>query len=97
MIFLQPFLNQYSVQSAAQRDAQSNRNPVNQEIMPTKTTKETRDQSFWINDNKMVFFCCDGCGETLKKNKVDAHAARCRQCASVSCVDCGVSFFGGEF
>eukprot|EP00536_Pseudo-nitzschia_multiseries_P005301 jgi/Psemu1/238392/estExt_Genewise1.C_980006 len=45
----------------------------------------------------MVFFCCDGCGETLKKNKVDAHAARCRQCASVSCVDCSVSFWGDDY
>mmetsp|Transcript_77 Transcript_77/g.176 ORF Transcript_77/g.176 Transcript_77/m.176 type:complete len:80 (-) Transcript_77:91-330(-) len=43
----------------------------------------------------MVFFSCDGCGEMLKKNKVDAHAARCRRCASVSCVDCSVSFWGG--
>lgn len=33
----------------------------------------------------------------LKKNKVDAHAARCRNCASVSCVDCSVSFWGGKF
>jgi len=44
----------------------------------------------------MVFFSCDGCGEMLKKNQVDAHAARCRRCDSVSCVDCSVSFFGGE-
>ncbi|CAJ1954418.1 unnamed protein product [Cylindrotheca closterium] len=45
----------------------------------------------------MVFFCCDGCGETFKKSKVDTHAARCRQCASVSCVDCSVSFFGDDY
>mmetsp|Transcript_109190 Transcript_109190/g.163321 ORF Transcript_109190/g.163321 Transcript_109190/m.163321 type:complete len:268 (-) Transcript_109190:7-810(-) len=45
----------------------------------------------------MVFFCCDGCSETLKKNQVDAHAARCRTCASVCCVDCNVSFFGDDY
>lgn len=44
----------------------------------------------------MVVFICDGCGETLKKAKVDQHAARCRDCASVSCVDCSLSFWGGE-
>ena len=44
----------------------------------------------------MVFFTCDGCNETLKKNQVDAHVYRCRQgCESVSCVDCGISFYGG--
>lgn len=44
----------------------------------------------------MVFFLCDGCNETLKKNKVDAHAAKCRECWSVSCVDCSQSFPGGK-
>ena len=33
---------------------------------------------------KMVFFCCDGCGETFKKAKVDQHAAKCRECYAVS-------------
>eukprot|EP00577_Skeletonema_sp_RCC1716_P017076 CAMPEP_0113393926 /NCGR_PEP_ID=MMETSP0013_2-20120614/12193_1 /TAXON_ID=2843 ORGANISM="Skeletonema costatum, Strain 1716" /NCGR_SAMPLE_ID=MMETSP0013_2 /ASSEMBLY_ACC=CAM_ASM_000158 /LENGTH=285 /DNA_ID=CAMNT_0000277647 /DNA_START=24 /DNA_END=881 /DNA_ORIENTATION=- /assembly_acc=CAM_ASM_000158 len=45
----------------------------------------------------MVFFLCDGCNETLKKNKVDAHAAKCRECWSVSCVDCSQSFPGDEY
>ena len=44
----------------------------------------------------MVFFSCDGCSESLKKSHVDAHAARCRSCQSVTCVDCMVSFYGGE-
>lgn len=44
----------------------------------------------------MVFFSCDGCGEMLKKAQVDNHANRCRRCQSVSCVDCSVSFFGGQ-
>jgi len=33
----------------------------------------------------------------LKKNQVDGHANRCRRCDSVSCVDCGVSFFGDDY
>ncbi|KAL3781394.1 hypothetical protein HJC23_001597 [Cyclotella cryptica] len=45
----------------------------------------------------MVFFVCDGCNETLKKNKVDAHAAKCRDCYAVSCVDCSVSFPGDDY
>merc|ERR1719329_1090391 len=45
----------------------------------------------------MVFFCCDGCGATLKKSQVDAHAYKCRQCESVSCVDCNVSFWGDDY
>lgn len=44
----------------------------------------------------MVFFSCDKCAETLKKNKVDAHAIRCG-CDSVSCVDCSVSFWGDDY
>ncbi|KAJ0411085.1 hypothetical protein ATCC90586_008060 [Pythium insidiosum] len=46
---------------------------------------------------KMVFFVCEGCNETLKKNKVDAHAARCRNCWAVSCVDCSVVFEGNDY
>eukprot|EP00547_Thalassionema_nitzschioides_P003025 CAMPEP_0194206582 /NCGR_PEP_ID=MMETSP0156-20130528/5566_1 /TAXON_ID=33649 /ORGANISM="Thalassionema nitzschioides, Strain L26-B" /LENGTH=263 /DNA_ID=CAMNT_0038933133 /DNA_START=29 /DNA_END=820 /DNA_ORIENTATION=- len=45
----------------------------------------------------MVVFSCDGCGEVLRKNQVDAHANRCRSCDSVSCADCGVSFYGDDF
>lgn len=45
----------------------------------------------------MVFFVCEGCNETLKKNKVDAHAARCRNCWAVSCVDCSVVFEGDDY
>ncbi|KAF0696598.1 Aste57867_12667 [Aphanomyces stellatus] len=45
----------------------------------------------------MVFFVCEGCNETLKKNKVDAHAARCRNCWAVTCVDCQVVFKGNDY
>jgi len=45
----------------------------------------------------MVVFLCDGCGDTLRKNQVDIHANKCRTCASVSCVDCSVSFWGDDY
>eukprot|EP01036_Dinobryon_divergens_P041039 gene41039-54363_t len=45
----------------------------------------------------MVFFVCEGCNETLKKNQVDKHAQRCRSCHSVTCVDCQVTFPGDEY
>ncbi len=44
-----------------------------------------------------MFFVCSGCNETLKKNKVDAHASRCRDCWAVSCVDCSVVFPGNDY
>ena len=39
----------------------------------------------------MVFFTCNSCGESLKKNKVDKHLMQC-QSRSISCVDCGKDF-----
>ncbi|RHX97751.1 hypothetical protein DYB25_005374 [Aphanomyces astaci] len=45
----------------------------------------------------MVFFVCEGCNETLKKNKVDAHASRCKNCWAVTCVDCQVVFKGNDY
>uniref|UniRef100_M4B9V3 Zinc finger C2H2 LYAR-type domain-containing protein n=1 Tax=Hyaloperonospora arabidopsidis (strain Emoy2) TaxID=559515 RepID=M4B9V3_HYAAE len=45
----------------------------------------------------MVFFVCEGCNETVKKNKVDMHASRCRNCWAVSCVDCSVVFEGNDY
>tara|TARA_B110000090_G_C13315091_1_gene421222 strand:- start:497 stop:1228 length:732 start_codon:yes stop_codon:yes gene_type:complete len=45
----------------------------------------------------MVYFVCEGCNETLKKNQVDKHAARCRVCAAVTCVDCSVTFYGDDY
>lgn len=46
----------------------------------------------------MVTFMCDGCQATLKKNKVDGHFSRGRcASASVSCVDCGVTFWGDDY
>mmetsp|Transcript_40551 Transcript_40551/g.53376 ORF Transcript_40551/g.53376 Transcript_40551/m.53376 type:complete len:315 (+) Transcript_40551:71-1015(+) len=45
----------------------------------------------------MVFFVCDGCNETLKRNQVDTHAGRCRNCYAVTCVDCNVSFPDNDY
>lgn len=44
----------------------------------------------------MVTFTCDLCNESLKKNKVDQHCWKCRA-ESVSCVDCGVVFWGDDY
>ena len=44
----------------------------------------------------MVYFECQGCSETLKKPAVRKHLARC--CGqSVTCVDCGVTFYGDDW
>eukprot|EP01032_Pedospumella_encystans_P000201 gene201-225_t len=45
----------------------------------------------------MVFFVCEGCNETVKKNQVDKHASRCRSCHAVTCVDCSVTFYGNDY
>lgn len=45
----------------------------------------------------MVFFTCDYCNESLKKNQVEKHVFKCRNCMSVTCIDCGVSFYGDDY
>lgn len=40
---------------------------------------------------KMVYFVCNKCQETIRKNKVDEHTMRCHP-SSYSCVDCGKDF-----
>ncbi|CAL1528729.1 unnamed protein product [Lymnaea stagnalis] len=45
----------------------------------------------------MVFFNCNACGEALKKNQVEKHTLRCRQCAVLACVDCGKDFWGNDY
>eukprot|EP00474_Spongospora_subterranea_P010370 CRZ10828.1 hypothetical protein [Spongospora subterranea] len=42
----------------------------------------------------MVSFCCDGCNETLKKQKVASHYCGSR---SVSCIDCSTTFYDDEY
>lgn len=45
----------------------------------------------------MVFFVCEHCNATLKKNQVDKHVGQCRNCWGVTCVDCSVTFTGDDF
>lgn len=45
----------------------------------------------------MVFFICDGCGESLKKGQVEKHLAICRRCQFLSCIDCGKDFWGDDY
>ncbi|KAH9520309.1 hypothetical protein Btru_060461 [Bulinus truncatus] len=45
----------------------------------------------------MVFFNCNACAEALKKNQVEKHIQRCRQCKVLSCVDCGKDFWGNDY
>ena len=45
----------------------------------------------------MVFFVCEGCNETVKKNQVEKHVARCRNCFAVSCVHCQNTFYGDDY
>ncbi|KAF2831993.1 hypothetical protein CC86DRAFT_377232 [Ophiobolus disseminans] len=44
----------------------------------------------------MVSFSCEGCGDVLKKPKLDAHARSC-YAASYSCLDCGIHFQGANY
>lgn len=43
----------------------------------------------------MVFFNCEACNETLKKNQVEKHIYKCH--SPVSCIDCSVTFYGNDY
>lgn len=46
----------------------------------------------------MVFFTCNACGSSLKKNQVEKHYQNeCRNCEVLSCIDCGQDFYGDEY
>ena len=46
----------------------------------------------------MVFFTCNACGASLKKNQVEKHYQNeCPNCEVLSCIDCGKDFFGDEY
>ncbi|KAF0870956.1 cell growth-regulating nucleolar protein [Crocuta crocuta] len=45
----------------------------------------------------MVFFTCNACGESVKKVQVEKHAAVCRNCECLSCIDCGKDFWGDDY
>lgn len=45
----------------------------------------------------MVFFVCEGCNETLKKNQVEKHVLKCKVCYAVICIDCNKVFPENEY
>uniref|UniRef100_A0A2L2XZW8 Cell growth-regulating nucleolar protein n=1 Tax=Parasteatoda tepidariorum TaxID=114398 RepID=A0A2L2XZW8_PARTP len=46
----------------------------------------------------MVFFTCSECGQSVKKNQVEKHCSfQCRNCKSLSCMDCGTEFWGDDY
>ncbi|XP_055532444.1 uncharacterized protein C16C10.8 [Wyeomyia smithii] len=45
----------------------------------------------------MVFFTCNHCGESLKKQAVEKHGWRCKQTINVSCMDCQKDFTGRAY
>lgn len=46
----------------------------------------------------MVFFTCNACGASLKKNQVEKHYQNeCRNCEVLSCMDCGKDFYGDDY
>lgn len=45
----------------------------------------------------MVFFVCEACNESLKKNKVESHSYSCRSCWILTCVDCNKQFTGETY
>jgi hypothetical protein len=45
----------------------------------------------------MVFFVCDVCNESLKKNKVETHSYSCKNCWVLICIDCNKNFTGDTY
>lgn len=45
----------------------------------------------------MVFFTCNHCGESLKKQAVEKHGWKCKRELNVSCMDCQKDFVGKEY
>lgn len=45
----------------------------------------------------MVFFICNHCGESMKKQVVDKHGFRCKRELNVSCMDCQKDFTGNAY
>ncbi|XP_062550306.1 cell growth-regulating nucleolar protein-like [Armigeres subalbatus] len=45
----------------------------------------------------MVFFTCNHCGESLKKQAVEKHGWKCKRELNVSCMDCQKDFVGKQY
>jgi cell growth-regulating nucleolar protein len=44
----------------------------------------------------MVYFMCDSCAATLKKNQVKRHKFECRNASVFTCIDCSKNFSGQD-
>lgn len=45
-----------------------------------------------LRSSAMVSFSCDACQEVKTKPKTIAHFSSCRECTTMSCIDCGETF-----
>ena len=45
----------------------------------------------------MPIFICEGCNETLKRNKVSQHQWSCKRSWVLSCMDCNKRFEGEDY
>lgn len=51
-----------------------------------------------IFEEKMVYFTCNACGTSLKKNQVEKHYMhQCRRCEVLTCIDCQKDFPGDAY
>ena len=61
-------------------------------------THHVRSKVTSCTSSKMVFFTCNACGSSLKKNQVEKHyQSECPRCEVLSCMDCGRDFHGDEY
>ncbi|EGF98728.1 uncharacterized protein MELLADRAFT_95482 [Melampsora larici-populina 98AG31] len=47
-------------------------------------------KSIDVKKRDMPSFNCDGCGDVIKKPKLDSHSYRCQ--SSFTCLDCSITF-----
>ncbi|CAH1258289.1 LYAR [Branchiostoma lanceolatum] len=77
-------------------------------VRSAKVRKDISLVFFWLKLNSveeerefcfvMVFFNCNACGQTVKKNQVEKHyLTACRSCDMLSCLDCGKDFWGDDY
>ena len=68
-------------------------------ISPVRAGKNTHARSCDQGQKRaMVFFTCNACGSSLKKNQVEKHYQyECPRCEVLSCINCGKDFHGDEY
>ena len=68
------------------------------EIIPSSRARSaefSRPRPWFVG---MVVFICGNCGESVKKAAVDKHCqTKCRNCRTLSCIDCGKDFPGETY